>query len=1701
MSSLSDALRRCGGGALVAAVLASGMSALAQKPPAPAVDRGPLPAPKVTVNRTAPTVAPPRRTFAFSARPTVDEIFAARAFREPLVPVGGTPTDAETAALALALLAFTRGTTAGSVDVFDTFLAAYPATPWRASLQLNIGARYRTAGAWSSALAAWEEAWTLARHRDDASSRAVADLAVGEWLLLNAQLGRSAVVAARTEELRDRPMRGTAAVKVGDAREIAAMTRLHPDKVISSGPQALLSVLAELKVAAPAALLTYRPTAAGVSLLQLRDLSRASSHALRMVRRVSGTDVPVPSIVHWKVNHYAAVVEQQGEQFRILDRGMGGSYWLSRELLREETSGYFLVPKGAAGLETSPAAWVDVDDATAATIVGFSCPPGGPPPNDCNDCCSAAGGGAGGGSNPGGGGGCNGAGCGGMVRYQFHAVSASLRLLDTPVGYQPPQGPSVYFRLTYHQRDALQPQIFTASHLGPKWMADWFRYLQEEPADVYGINPPHVWVLLAGGGREVATGPTGGVYLSSWRTKGVIVKVSEAPLRYERRLRDGTVEVFAAPDSAPAGQRRVYLTQIIDPQQQAVTLTWDAQQRLVAITDAIGQVTTLTYDDGADARRLTSVTDPFARAATFTYNAAGQLESITDVLGLVSRMAYGSEDFVSALTTPYGTTTFRREHFDEFVNRFVEATDPLGGTERIEFRWNTTAIPPTEPTTEVPAGFTAFNAGLDDFNTVYWDKLAWARSPGDVAAATTTRWVVASELPAMPAYSAGVPHSVKRALESRVWYAYPGQASPGSAGTWAQPSAVGRVVDDGASQVAQTIYNAQGSVLTRTDPLGRQTTSSYAANGIDLLEVRQTTGGVTDLLATQGNYVNHRPQTVTDGAGQPTTLSYNAAGQALTTTNAKSETTTYTYEPTSGRLTAVTGPVTGATTTYTYDAYGRVRTVTDADSATVTTDYDLLDRPIRTTYPDGTYDATTYERLDIATRRDRAGRVTRFYYDALARLVGTRDPAGRLVGQEWCACGSLEALVDANGHRTTWERDLGGRLIREVRADGVTDTVYTYGARTGRLLTVTDPKDQVTTYTYALDDRVLTTVFTDAVIPTPSVTFTYDAAYGRVATMVDGTGTTTYAYKAVGHLGAGQVASVDGPLQNDTITYGYDELGRVTTRAINGAANTVTWAFDALGRVTSEVNLLGTFTYTYDGPTARVATVTHPNNQTSTYGYLPTLQDHRLQTIHHKYPSGATLSKFDYTYDVVGNILTWRQQANATAVLWRYGYDAVDQLTAATKYSTDATPVVLKRYGYAYDPAGNRTAEQIDDVVTGASHDVLNRLLSHQPAGPVVFAGTVNEPAAVTVQGVPAVVGTDNAFRAAAPVAAGTNTVTITATDASGNVATEHYQVPSSGAATTFTYDANGNLASDGPRTFEWDARNQLVAITVGTHRSEFSYDGEQHRVRIIEKENGLTQSDIQVVWCEKEICEERAADGVTVMRRPFGLGEQVAGATRFFASDHLGSVTDVTETSSGLVARYAFDPWGRRTLAAGADITGVGFTGHQWHSTGAVWLARFRAYDEEVGRWASEDPFRLVDGPAFYVYVGNNPMRWVDAEGLFKTTSQTTSANSVTCDGSGNTTLKIVTNNPCIRDCVVAHERSHQRDINSRNPGICKGVKAGTHIGPDDDAERRWTERRSCRAELDCLKRKLQNASCDCKSDIENRIKQMNTWCAQWGK
>jgi RHS repeat-associated protein len=1541
---------------------------------------------RITPNRTVPAVRPVPTSPVFSAVPTDQEIFRARIFGEPLVPVASTSPE-ENQALVRAISDYLHPIRPIGIAPFEEFLRDQPNSAWTPSLLANLGQVYLGSGRPSKALDAWERAWQATRNDTAPLSRAVADFAIGNWFQLSTNMGRTNAIENRLAELGDREVGGSAGAKIQAAREGLWVLKEQHELATGSGPAAINTILATRangSYVSPSALVDFHAMPEGASLNEIQELANRVGLRLQAAVRTGDADIPVPAIMHLKLDHFSAIVQEAEGRYLVRDLIVGGSVWVTREALLQESSGYFLIPTGPL-----KEGWRPVTPSDAEHVIGH-CAPGYP---DDEDPCPGPPAGPpscpGGPSGPSGGPPPSGSPPPpslGMPGYNFMANRASLRIIDTPIGYAPPKGPRPMFTLTYVHREALQPQIFSFWNAGPKWTFDWLSYVIDNPGSASAAKR----VYLRGGGDEQYSGAdTIGVATSPhWRSAAVLVRTSSSPITYERRLRDGGVEVFGQSDGASAGARRIFLTQIIDSMGQSLTFTYDSSLRMAAVTDALGQVTTIDYELSSDPLKVTSVTDPFGRSAQLTYDSTGELVTITDEIGMTSSFTYGPGDFIAAMTTPYGITAFRHEPSasTSASYRMIEATDPLGATERLEFHWTRTDISSSESSSVVPTGFGGYNANLNKYNTFYWDKRAWSLYPGDISKATVTHWLITpqSDPFAYHGASSSVPHSIKKPLENRVWYAYKGQSSGSEAtvGTWTRPAKTARVLDDSSSQVWQATYNDHGMITSETDPLGRQTSYTYDSNDIDLVGIHQTTGSLNDSLVSYADYTStHQPETMIDGAGETSTFTYNAAGQMTTSTNPKNETTTYSYD-TDGYLMSVTGPVTGATTAYTYDDYGRIATVTDSDGYVVTTEYDNLDRPTTTTYPDDTTEQITYERLDAVMHRDREGRITRTFFDALGRIVSVRDPLGRTVIQQWCSCGSLEKIIDPKGQATSWERDVQNRVTREIRADGTTDTEYSYETTSSRLHTITDPANQSTVYAYSLDDRVLEITFADEVIDTPDVSFTYDTNYSRLTSMEDGTGTTGYSYVPPGEDGAGQLASIDGPLTNDTLEYLYDELGRMTSQLID-AYGIASRTYDPLGRLTQEINELGTFAFQYDALSSRLAQVTYPNGQTSAYSYLDNSGDRRLQTIHHQTSLSATLAKFDYAYRPGGTISWWRQQSGSSAVAWQYDYDNADQLIRAVKETDDIAPAVLKRYGYAYDLAGNRSAEEIDNLVIGANYNSLNQVTTQQPGGTIRVAGLVNEAATVKIQNQQAQVAADNSFQGTIVVPSGTTTFSVVATDANNNVTSQEYELDNTGSTKTFSYSPNGNLASDGTRDFEWDARNELASVENGTSRVEFSYDGLRRRTRAVTKESGVVTNETRFVWCGMRICEERGSDGITVVRRVFDFGEQVSGAATFFGPDHLGNITEITNVSEAVTARYSFDPWGRREVAAGTDSTHHGFTGHYLDDLSGTWLAPFRVYDPDLGMWLSEDPLKMVDGVNLHEYVRNDPVRWFDPSGL----------------------------------------------------------------------------------------------------------------------
>jgi RHS repeat-associated protein len=471
------------------------------------------------------------------------------------------------------------------------------------------------------------------------------------------------------------------------------------------------------------------------------------------------------------------------------------------------------------------------------------------------------------------------------------------------------------------------------------------------------------------------------------------------------------------------------------------------------------------------------------------------------------------------------------------------------------------------------------------------------------------------------------------------------------------------------------------------------------------------------------------------------------------------------------------------------------------------------------------------------------------------------------------------------------------------------------------------------------------------------------------------------------------------------LSYGYDSVGNVISRAIDSSTNTETTAYDGLGRVTQVTNVLGTFNYTPYNATNLVASISYPNGQTVSYSYYPSgASNERLQTITNHGPvTDGTLSQFSYAYSPAGDITSWTQQADSnTPVVYGLGYDGADELLSAVETSSTGG-TALDTYTCRYDPAGNRLGQQMavsgTSFVTSSQYNGLNQVTSVSGTSGLMLAisGSLSEPGIVQMSGSSGpIVDTDanNNFTVVVPVSTGSNNIPITAT-ASGTTATQttgtlSFNVAGGTPVGNFTYDANGNLTSDGIQNYVWDAADRLVQIWYGTVGSSASttmnYDGLGRRVQIIETgSSGNVTSTKNLIWDGMTIREERnATNAVTKMY--FDNGVQIGGSNYFYTRDHLRSIRELTDASEVIQARYTYDPSGQQTQLSGTMSADFGFAGLYYHQPSGLNLAAYRAYSAPLGRWISRDPLKdaeMRQGPNLYGYVGNNPVLYFDPLGL----------------------------------------------------------------------------------------------------------------------
>lgn len=235
--------------------------------------------------------------------------------------------------------------------------------------------------------------------------------------------------------------------------------------------------------------------------------------------------------------------------------------------------------------------------------------------------------------------------------------------------------------------------------------------------------------------------------------------------------------------------------------------------------------------------------------------------------------------------------------------------------------------------------------------------------------------------------------------------------------------------------------------------------------------------------------------------------------------------------------------------------------------------------------------------------------------------------------------------------------------------------------------------------------------------------------------------------------------------------------------------------------------------------------------------------------------------------------------------------------------------------------------------------------------------------------------------------------------------------------------DSNGNLATKTEGTdnwtYTWNAEDQLTKVEKnGVEQARFSYDPLGRRVEKVggETTTGYTYDGNDIL---------REVRGTSTLKYIHGADTDEAlavddgAALSFLHADALGSVVKVTNAVGAVTLTRQYDAWGN--LQAGADQAGYAFTGREWDPETGLYYYRARYYDARSGRFLSEDPLGSVGrvlmrtdiavpdrGSAAwstenrYIYVGANPVRYVDPLGLRRTTRRPPSPppHQVKCPG-----------------------------------------------------------------------------------------------------
>jgi len=1007
-----------------------------------------------------------------------------------------------------------------------------------------------------------------------------------------------------------------------------------------------------------------------------------------------------------------------------------------------------------------------------------------------------------------------------------------------------------------------------------------------------------------------------------------------------------------------------HITAYGDRNNVTVSFTRDTEGRIETVKDHNDSVV-LTYAYDATTGKLAGVTDYTGRGISYGYNADDLLETVTDVRGETWRYDYtnfnGIGPLLTGITDPRGNTKI----IGYYIQSGVVCVESTGGT------W-----------------------------TYLGDEGGW-----DYRNALCGRW----ETQPPSALVTSITDGEGSLYQYRFFYTRGASSKLGTYRT-------ARV--DGDNGLDEKVYNARGEIVeerrngrtvSRMEIDGRKRTYTDQNGNVTVIEYDQWRNPIKETYA-DGSVVSMQYNTqytkvtqIVDENGIVTEFEYDANGNLT-------------------RMIEAVGLSAQRITEYAYDAYGN-RTLEKmlADGVTAEASVSM------------TYDAHG----NLSTYRDAEGNVTEFLdYDALGNPRQVRDARGNLWKYAYDAAGNLTREETPLGFVTTYTYDAAGNL------ETITDprqkiTRLAYDKR-NRVVSLTDALNATTRFTHNNNDQI--TSITDPMGLRVGVRFDQQ---GRPVALVDPGGhTVALDYGDNSQTGTrGLVNSAMYPTFNQE--FGYDSRYRITsvTDSANDApSRTTRYGYDAGGRLKSVTDPdQGTTAYEYDG-LSRVTQVLDAAQGLTQFGY-----DNRDNLLRVVNPRNVTIRRYQYdrnnnliaellpgdasfqraydangnlvrTVDAKGQVATWEYDADNRLTRVRYFADAAQAADPANALKTVAFSYnalgLLVGYDdgvttgtYTYDDVARLTSSSINygDFSLAHSYNYYANGLKKSYTGPdgVTYTYSYNSTGLLESVSIPGQgVFTVNRYDWLAPVEA-------TFPGGSKQVNTvDGYQRttrvlgldPASNALMDEVYnlDLLGNVLArntlEAEFSYSYDGLDRLTEVATttpaGNNTQQYSYDGVGNRQSDSSFADEATGGAHDWVYDERDRLVSRGpisydydANGSLVRQTNAAAGQVIN-----YVYNVENRLAEVRDGANNLIARYTYDPFGRRlSKTVGGTTTYFHYSQEglvaEASTTGAVTTTY--GYQPN-GLWGT-DPLFIKQGAQYGYYLNDHlgtPQRIVASNG-----------------------------------------------------------------------------------------------------------------------